>query len=180
MNKLKIAIPFFLLFLLFGILCYELFYAKPNELPSTLIGEHVPEFKLPDLFHPEQTLTQEKLRGRVTLLNVWATWCEACMIEHAMLLKIAGAYHLPVYGIIYKDNKQDAINWLKKNGNPYLMVGDDSKGDVAIDLGVYGTPETFVIDPDGKVLYRQIGIIDQNTWDNVLYPIIKKYEEPRT
>ena len=111
----------------------------------------------------------------MSLLNVWATWCYACEIEAPMLLKIKTQYHIPIYSILYKDDPKEALLSLKKNGNPYVMIGLDRKGDTAIDLGVYGTPETFVISREGKIIYRHVGIINQTVWDSVLYPLIKKY-----
>jgi len=172
---LKKFIPFFILFALIGILGKELFYSKPNELPSALLGEDIPTFALPDLFKPQKLFTHKDLKGRVALLNVWATWCYACGMEQSMLLKISSEYHVPIYGIDYKDNAEEAIAWLNQNGNPYVMIGNDKRGDVAIDLGVYGTPETFVISPQGKILYRHVGVIDQAAWDETLYPLIKKF-----
>ncbi len=174
---MKKIIPFLLLFALLGLLGKELFYSNPNELPSALLGEEVPHFNLPDLFQSPKNLTQNALIGRVALLNVWATWCYACGFEHPMLMKISKDYHIPIYGIDYKDDTQQAIAWLAEKGNPYVKVGNDKRGDVAIDLGVYGTPETFVISPQGKIIYRHIGNIDQKAWDEILYPLIKKYQE---
>jgi len=175
MQTIKKIIPFLILFALLGILGKELFYAKPNEIPSALLGEDLPNFQLPNLFSSKKVVAQKDLVGRVTLLNIWATWCYACSIEHPLLLKISEKYHVPIYGIDYKDDPKDAIAWLVKNGNPYVMVGKDRLGNVAIDLGVYGTPETFVISPQGKIVYRHIGAIDQKAWDEILYPLIKKY-----
>lgn len=174
--KLKHIIPFFILFALLAILWRELFYAHPNELPSALIGETVPEFQIPNLWQENKSFSTKELAGRVSLLNVWATWCSACSMEHPMLMKIKEQYHIPIYSIDYKDNSVDAKNWLHQEGNPYVMTGIDQHGDVAIDLGVYGTPETFVINPEGKIVYRHIGIIDDKVWNEVLYPLIKKYE----
>lgn len=177
MNKLKLTIPFLILFILFGFLYYELFHAKPNELPSALIGEPVPAFSLPLINNPAAALTQNQLKHHVTLLNVWASWCYACGLEHEMLMKISREYHIPVYSILYKDDPAKAAAWLHEHGNPFVMTGNDSKGDVAIDFGVYGTPETFVISPAGNIVYRHIGAIDQETWDKVLWPLIKKLEQ---
>lgn len=175
--KIKFIIPFLILFTLFGLLYKELFYAKHNELPSALIGENIPDFELTDLTHPYITLTSKDLTGRVSLLNVWASWCSACSTEQEMLMKISVDYHIPIYGIDYKDDPKTAIAWLRQYGNPYELIGADRRGDVAIDLGVYGTPETFVISPSGKIIYRHVGAIDQKTWDEVLYPLVKKFEK---
>lgn len=171
------VIPFIILFMLLGLLWRELFYAKSSELPSALIGEDVPNFQLPILYQQQKMFTQKDLAGgHIALLNVWATWCYACGIEHPMLMKLKEQYHVPIYSIDYKDAPQNAKKWLQEKGNPYVMTGDDRKGDAAIDFGVYGTPETFVISPNGKIIYRHTGAIDQKTWDEVLYPLVKKYE----
>ena len=175
MNKLKFTIPFLALFMLLGMLWYELFFAKPNEIPSPLIGEIVPHFSLPTLNN--DTLTSEELQGHVSLLNVFASWCYACSLEADMMDKIKNNYHVLIYGINYKDKREDVTSWLKKYGNPYFKIGDDQHGDVAIDLGVYGTPETFIISKQGKIVYRHIGVIDQKSWDDILYPLVKQYEK---
>lgn len=173
-QKIRHITPFVILFALLALLGWELFYSNPNELPSALIGEDVPAFNLPNLYPSAPAFTKNALTGRTVLLNVWATWCYACGIEHDMLMKIKNQYHVQIYSIDYKDNPQDAINWLEKNGNPYALTGADTKGNVAIDFGVYGTPETFVINSKGKIIYRHIGAINQKIWDETLYPLIKQ------
>lgn len=172
---MKKFIPFIILFGLCILLYKELYYSHPEQLPSTLIGHPVPKFSLNDLIHPDTKFTQKNLvNPKVSLLNVWATWCDACLLEHPMLVKIATQYHVPIYGILYKDNQVSAKHWLDMHGNPYTLVGDDTSGDVGIDLGVYGTPETFLINNEGKIIYRQVGMITQENWDTVLYPMIKQ------
>ncbi len=174
MNKLKFTIPFLALFALLGMLWYELFFSHPHEIPSPLIGEPLPAFSLPALTYGK--LTPQDLQGHVSLLNVFASWCHACDVEADMLMKIKNDYHVAIYGISYKDKREDVQLWLNKYGNPYTKIGDDPNGDVAIDLGVYGTPETFVVSKQGKIIYRHAGVIDQSVWDNVLYPMVKQYE----
>ena len=176
MRPLKVIIPFAILFLLVVVLAYELFYAKPHELPSALIGQAVPAFSVPELNHPKERLTERQFAQHVMLLNVWASWCEACQSEAGMLMKITQHYHVPLFGLVYKDKPDAAKKWLKENGNPYLAIGNDASGDVAIDLGVYGTPETFVINKAGQIIYRHIGPIDQTAWDKTLYPLIQQAE----
>ncbi len=174
---MKKIIPFVILFALCFLLYRELYYSHPDELPSTLIGQRVPEFTLYDLTRPQVKFTQKNLgNGHVTLLNVWATWCYVCAQEHGMLMKIKNEYGIPIYSIDYKDNTDAAKKWLAQQGNPFVLTGNDFSGDAAIDLGVYGTPETFVISKDGKIIFRHIGAITQQSWDNVLYPLIKKWE----
>ena len=174
-QKITWIMPFLILLMLLGLLWHELFYTSTSTLPSPLIGEPLPAFQLPLLYSPQKMLTEKDLSHQVSLLNVWATWCYACKIEAPMLLKIKTQYHIPIYSILYKDDPKEALLSLKKNGNPYVMIGLDRKGDTAIDLGVYGTPETFVISREGKIIYRHVGIINQTVWDSVLYPLIKKY-----
>jgi len=174
-RRLKITIPFVLLFLLFSLLWHELYSASPRN-ASSLSGEPLPSFALPNLFNPQKTFSSQSLRGHVSLLNVWASWCSACNYEHPMLLWIKNNYHVPIYGIIYRDNADDAINYLNRKGNPFVAIGNDERGSVSVDLGIYGTPETFVISPEGRIVYRHLGVIDQRTWNNTIYPIIKKYE----
>jgi len=174
---LKNSIPFFILFFLCLLLWHELFYGKPSELPSALIGEPVPDFRLPDLYDEKNWLTPGNFKGQVVLLNIWATWCYACNVEMDMLMQIKNNYHVPIYSIDYKDNPEDARKWLAQRGNPYNMTGMDKNGDTAIDLGVYGTPETFIISRQGKSVYRHIGVIDQHSWDTILYPLIQKYQQ---
>lgn len=174
---LKHCIPIIFLLILLSLLGWELFFAQPRDLPSALIGDDVPNFALPTIHAPDKLMTPNDFKGHVILLNVWATWCSACQMELPMLMKIKSQYHVSIYGIDYKDQPADAVKWLKENGNPYVMVGSDSSGNAAIDLGVYGTPETFVISPYGKIIYRHIGVIDENTWKETIYPMVKKYEK---
>ena len=155
------------------ILGYELFYSKPHEIPSPLIGEALPSFKL-NTINKQGILSNKSLPHRPLLINIWATWCYACQIEYPQLMKIARDEHTPIYSIVYKDNAAKVQQWFKKYGNPYVLTGDDANGNVAIDLGVYGTPETFVIDANGKVVYKHIGVIDSNTWNNILKPLLRK------
>lgn len=173
-SLLKFIVPFVFLFILFGILTHELFYAKPYELPSALIGQRVPTFQLSNLLTNQKKFTQNDLLKSVSLLNVWATWCYACLQEHDVLMQISKQYKVPIYGIVYKDDPKAVQAWLKQKGNPFVLLGNDTSGDVAIDFGVYGTPETFLV-ADGKIIYRHIGAVDVETWEKILYPLIKRY-----
>jgi cytochrome c biogenesis protein CcmG/thiol:disulfide interchange protein DsbE len=174
MHKFKLIMPFLILLLLLSVLVEQLFFGKRNELPSALIGRPVPSFVLSTLAPSDGPLSNQDFLGRAVLLNVWATWCQACAYEHPMLMKIKNEYHVPIYGLDYKDNPDDAKLWLKRNGDPYVSVGSDVKGDVAIDFGVYGTPETFIISQQGRITYRHVGVLDEKTWKEVLWPIFKK------
>lgn len=171
-----------LFFLPLTIFCVVLFFlwqglsGQPELLPSPLIGKPVPAFHLTNLLAPAYPLTEQKLKGRVSLLNVWASWCSACEMEHPMLLEIKNNTHIPIYGILYKDEPRTAKAFLAENGNPYTGLGNDDKGEVAMDLGVYGTPETFIVDKQGIIVHRHVGIISQEVWENELLPIIKRLE----
>lgn len=175
-TSVRLIFPFFILVLLLVILCRELFYANPTELPSSLIGKPMPTFNLSSLYNARQTFSDKTVRGQPALINIWATWCYACQLEMPMLLAIKENYHIPIYGIVYKDDRSLALKWLKQYGNPYTAIGMDNTGDTAIDFGVYGTPETFVINPQGRIIYRHAGLLDQKSWEEVIYPLIKKFE----
>lgn len=174
LNKIKYAVPYLLLLLLF-FLFYRGLFTSQQKFSSDMIGEPLPNFNLPDLNTANARLSKDTLKGQVSLLNVWASWCYACSFEQAMLVNIHNNYHINIYGINYKDNKQEALAWLNKYGNPYTKIGNDTHGSLVVDLGVYGIPETFVINPAGEIIYRHIGVITQKNWDEVLYPLVKKY-----
>ena len=171
---MKKILPFILLFALFTLFGRELLYANPNKFTSSLTGETLPSFELSNLLNSLKVFNNKDLIGQVSLLNVWATWCHACEIEAPFLMKIKNDYHVPIYGITYKDDPADIYAWLQAYGNPYKVIANDKNGEVAIDLGIYGTPETFVINKEGKIVYRHIGVLDQKIWDSVIYPIIKQ------
>lgn len=174
MKLLVKCLPVALICALVGVLWHQLFYAHPYEIPSPLLSRPVPTFELTTLHGPFTTFNNKDLEGKLKLLVYWATWCSACREEHPILMKISERYQIPMYSIIYKDEPAAAKDWLAKHGNPYRKVGDDNKGDVAIDFGVYGTPEIYVIS-EGKIVYKQIGAIDEATWQDTLLPIINQY-----
>lgn len=174
MISFKRALPFIFLLCFLSLLGRELYSAQPAQFASN--GE-LPSFSLPSVFDNQGSLSSRQLHGKVSLLNIWASWCSACASEHAMLMRIKNVYHIPVYGILYKDNAARAINYLKRNGNPYVQIGYDPDGSISDDFNIYGTPETFIIGPDGEILYRQTGAMNQMTWDTVLYPIIKHFQD---
>jgi cytochrome c biogenesis protein CcmG/thiol:disulfide interchange protein DsbE len=148
----------------------------PREVPSPLIDKPAPAFNLPRLDAPEQMISTQDLRGQVWLLNVWASWCVACRQEHPLLVDLARAGTVKVYGLNYKDKREDAIGMLRKTGDPYVKSVSDTEGLVGIDYGVYGVPETFVIDKQGVIRYKQIGPITPEALRDTLLPLIKKLE----
>ena len=143
-----------------------------NNLPSPLIGKPVPQFTLPNLFDNTQPLSSEALKGRWSLVNVWGTWCGECRAEHAALLQIKQEGRVPIIGIDWKDQDEDALTWLAQLGNPYDRVGADRDGRVAIDWGVYGAPESFLISPTGTVVFKHIGAMTEQVWRRDFLPRI--------
>lgn len=141
----------------------------PSALPSALIGKPVPAFALPSLDEPGRTLTEQDFRGEVALVNVWATWCPTCRAEHAMFNKLA-SQGVTIHGVNYKDNSDAARRWLEELGNPYQLNVEDPQGSLGINLGVYGAPETFLIDADGVIHYKYIGAVDERVWADQLGP----------
>ncbi|WP_133127176.1 DsbE family thiol:disulfide interchange protein [Legionella nagasakiensis] len=147
----------------------------PQDLPSAQIGKAVPYFQLPSLDGHHKPFTPESLQGKVVLLNVWASWCSACSEEQVFLLRLARE-GVPLYGLNYKDNPKDAAQWLSEWGNPYKKIGSDLDGKVAINLGVYGAPETFLIDSGGVIRYRHAGPLNARVWEQEFLPRINALE----
>ncbi|CAD5372325.1 periplasmic thioredoxin of cytochrome c-type biogenesis [Rubrivivax sp. A210] len=146
---------------------------NPREVPSPFIGKPAPAFTLPRLDDGAQTVTPAAMQGRVWLLNVWASWCAPCRDEHPLLVALAREQQIVVAGLNYKDDPRNAQEWLRKLGNPYQWVALDRDGRVGIDYGVYGVPETFVIDGSGVIRYKHVGPLTQAIWTDKLLPVIK-------
>ena len=147
---------------------------NPREVPSPLVGKPVPEFTLARLRAPDKSLSRADLTGRPVLLNAWATWCVECRREHPVLLEIAERGDLPVYGLNYKDDRSAALEWLARLGDPYVASGFDGDGRVGIDMGVYGLPETFLIDARGMIVHKHIGPISREIWARDFVPILER------
>lgn len=175
-SKIKYAVPFVIVALLLVVLWKELASDRTTRFEEGIVGDKVPSFQVPNL-NGVGTISEQNLAGQVIILNFFASWCSACRIEHPMLMKIKNEYHIPVIGIAFKDDPKDTREYLKQEGNPYAQAGYDMNGDMAVDFGIYATPETFVISPAGNIVYKQIGAIHQDTWDTDIYPIIKKYQQ---
>ena len=137
----------------------------PTELPSAMVGESFPTFTLPSLSDNQQLLTERDIDSKVVLVNVWATWCFACRIEHPMLNQLA-AEGVNIIGLNYKDKNDQALQWLEQKGNPYLFNIVDAQGSLGFDLGVTGAPETYLVDASGTIRYRRVGVVDQRVWDD--------------
>ncbi len=169
----KALIPLIIFAILLGFLAVGL-GLKPREVPSPLINKPAPAFSLPLLDAPQQQLSANDLRGKVWILNVWASWCVACRIEHPLLVDFAKTATVPIYGLNYKDKREDALRWLANFGNPYTRSLSDTEGLVGIDFGVYGVPETFVIDQQGVIRFKQIGPVTPEVLRDDILPLLKK------
>lgn len=169
MNRWLSLLPLALFILLAVFLARSFTLEQADKLPSALLGQHLPNLTMP-------TLSEDKVNVRlmvkeVALLNVWATWCPTCLAEHRYLLEISKKHALPIYGVNYKDDPDKARSWLAELGNPYVLNLQDD-GSLGIELGVYGAPETFVIDAQGVIRYRHVGEVNERVWSKRLYPLI--------
>lgn len=147
---------------------------NPREIPSPLIGKSAPAFKLTRLHEPDKMVSPQDMAGQVWILNVWASWCVSCRAEHPVLLAFSKTGVVPVIGLNYKDARSDGIKWLQDFGNPYTTSGFDNDGRVGIDYGVYGVPETFVIDKRGVIRMKYTGPLTPEAIDKKLMPLIKE------
>lgn len=150
---------------------------NPREVPSPLIDKPAPAFALPRLDAPAQSVSEKDLRGKVWIFNVWASWCVSCLQEHPLLVEFSKTNAAPLYGLNYKDKKPEADAWLAKHGNPYAVSLMDPDGKVGIDYGVYGVPETYVIDKQGVIRFKQIGPVTPEVLNNKIAPLIKRLNE---
>jgi cytochrome c biogenesis protein CcmG/thiol:disulfide interchange protein DsbE len=141
--------------------------------PSPLINRPAPAFQLAQLQDPTKDFSTQEMRGRVWLLNVWASWCVSCREEHPLLLELSRSGAVPVYGLDYKDNREEALSWLSDFGNPYVLSASDIDGRVGIDYGVYGVPETYLIDRNGIIRFKQIGPVTSDVVKNKILPMVK-------
>lgn len=158
-----------------GVILFAGIGKDPNHLESALIGKPVPEFSLADLREPDQQLGPELFRGQVSLLNVWGTWCPACRDEHDDLVWLAKDKNVRIVGLNYKDNREEALNWLATLGDPYAVNVYDPRGSLGFDLGVYGAPETYFVDADGIIRYRHVGVVNEKVWNEKFLPLMKQY-----
>jgi len=149
----------------------------PSVVPSPLIGKPAPAFRLAQLHKPNEALQTDDLKGKVWLLNVWASWCVSCREEHPLLLQLAKAKIVPVYGLDYKDKTEHALAWLAQNGDPYTASIVDPDGRVGIDYGVYGVPETFLIDKAGIVRYKQVGPLTPQALKEKILPLARELQK---
>jgi cytochrome c biogenesis protein CcmG/thiol:disulfide interchange protein DsbE len=168
----RFLLPLALFVVLAGFLAVGL-QRDPREIPSPLIDKPAPAFALPRLDTPAQTVSVQELRGQVWLLNVWASWCVACRQEHPLLVELGKSGQVPLYGLNYKDKREDALAWLQRHGDPYRFSLSDAEGLVGIDFGVYGVPETFVIDKKGVIRHKHIGPLTREALQDTILPLMR-------
>jgi cytochrome c biogenesis protein CcmG/thiol:disulfide interchange protein DsbE len=147
---------------------------NPREVPSPLIGKPAPAFDLPLLMEPDKRFSQTEMLGKVWILNVWASWCPPCLVEHPIVTRIAQSGLVPVVGLNYTDQRDDALPWLKRNGDPYQLIVFDPNGRIGIDYGVYGVPETYVIDRQGVIRYKQNGPLNADVVQKKIEPLVRE------
>jgi len=150
---------------------------NPREVPSPLINKPAPEFTLPRLEAQGQTIGTTDMRGKVWLLNVWASWCVSCRAEHPLVMDLARSGAVEIVGLNYKDENNAAREWLQRHGNPYAVSAVDADGRVGIDWGVYGVPETFVVDRSGTIRYKQIGPLTREVLEQKVLPLVRQLKE---
>lgn len=171
--KTRFLIPFGLFAVLMAFLGVGL-SLDPREVPSPLIDKAAPAFELPSLHNPAATIAPQDMRGKVWLLNVWASWCTACRAEHRVMNEFARTGEVEIIGLNYKDQPRDALDWLDRLGNPYVASASDRHGRAGLDWGVYGVPETFVIDKRGLIRYKQIGPVTEEAISETILPLVRQ------
>jgi cytochrome c biogenesis protein CcmG, thiol:disulfide interchange protein DsbE len=174
--KVKFLLPLLLFIVLVIFLAIGL-NRDPQEVPSPLINKPAPAFEIPQLSDTNQTFSPTSMKGQVWILNVWASWCVACREEHPVLVELAKSKIAPIIGLDYKDKREDALAMLANQGNPYLLSAFDANGRVGIDYGVYGVPETYVIDKAGMIRFKHIGPITMNILNQKIYPLISELQK---
>jgi cytochrome c biogenesis protein CcmG/thiol:disulfide interchange protein DsbE len=176
MNRVVLLIPL-ALFLALVVFLFVGLGRDPREVPSPLLKKPAPAFQLPELQEPTRNFSSESMRGKVWLLNFWGTWCIACREEHPRLVEFAKSGAVPIYGVDYKDDRATAMRWLAELGNPYTLTAFDVDGRISIEYGVYGAPETFLIDKQGIIRFKQIGPITEEVWHSKILPLAKQLNQ---
>jgi len=170
MNKIPFII-FTVMVVLFALIFYK--GKDPAQLESVMIGRDVPVFNLKSPLENEQGFSSEDLKAQVSIVNVFASWCIGCLAEHKVLENISKEEAVSLYGLNYKDKPENVKKWLDKHGNIYKLIGSDRNGRVAIDWGVYGVPETFIVDENGVIRYKHVGPVTQDVYEETFKPLLK-------
>ena len=176
MKALRYLVPLAIFLILVAFLGVGL-TRDPREVPSPLVGKPAPAFDLEQLHESGTRLSTADMKGRVWLLNVWASWCVSCRIEHPLLMQLAKANVVPLIGLDYKDKPDDGRGWLVEHGNPYTLSVIDQDGRAGIDWGVYGVPETFVVDKQGVIRYKQIGPVTVESLEQKIIPLVRELQK---
>lgn len=171
----RFLLPFAIFVVVVGFLAVGL-TLNPREVPSPLVGKPAPAFTLPQLHEQDKAFSPTDMIGQVWLLNVWASWCGGCKEEHPVLMRMAKTGVVPIYGMDYKDRRDEALTWLRQRGNPYPLTAVDETGRVGINYGVYGVPETYLIDKQGVIRYKQIGPLDDELVAKTILPLVKELQ----
>ncbi len=171
----RFLLPFAIFAVVVGFLTVGL-TLDPREVPSPLVGKSAPDFSLPQLHDQEKVFWPTEWTGKVWLLNFWASWCGGCKVEHPVLMQLAHSGEVPIYGLDYKDRREEALAWLRQRGNPYPLTAVDEAGRVGINYGVYGVPETYVIDKQGVIRYKQIGPLDEDIVNGKILPLVRELQ----
>lgn len=174
--KVLIRLIPLVLFILLGVLLYRGLFLNPQAMPSALVGKTFPEFSLTRLGEPQQTLSNADFKPGIKLVNVWATWCPSCKVEHPFLVKLSKDKRFSLYGINYKDERAEAKKWLKYYQDPYQFSIFDDVGRLGLNLGVFGAPETFVVDHNGVIRKRFAGVLEPRVWQREFLPLINTIE----
>jgi cytochrome c biogenesis protein CcmG/thiol:disulfide interchange protein DsbE len=174
MNKRLVFLTPLAIALGLGLILFTAIGKDPTKLETARLNDPIPSFDLRDLTDESKRFSEKDFIGKVSLLNVWATWCPSCRVEHGYLNALA-KQSVRIIGLNYKDERTAALTWLEKLGNPYEFTIYDPHGKLGFDLGVYGAPETYVVDQYGVVRYRHVGVVDERIWNGTLKPIIDKY-----
>lgn len=175
MNKI-LLIP---LVLFIGLVAFLLIGLQrdPHAVPSPLINKPAPDFRLSQLREPDKTFSPQEMRGKVWILNFWGTWCVACRDEHPLLMQYARTGEVPIYGVDYKDERAKAIQMIEEEGDPYVLSVSDPEGRTSIDYGVYGAPESYLIDRDGVIRFKHVGPITPDVWQKEILPRAKQLSQ---
>ena len=172
---MRFILPF-VVFIIVAAFMYVGLGLNPREVPSPLVGRAAPAFTLPQLHEPSKQFSPQDMKGKVWLFNVWASWCTACESEHPVFMQLSRQNLVPIYGMDYKDKREDGEAWLRKHGNPYALVVSDAEGRIGIDYGVYGVPETYVIDKQGVIQHKHIGAVTPKILEEKILPLVKELQ----
>jgi cytochrome c biogenesis protein CcmG/thiol:disulfide interchange protein DsbE len=173
---MRFILPLVVFLVLAGFL-FKGLHLDPREVPSPLIDKPAPAFNLPQLHNPGKNFSPEEMKGKVWLLNAWSSWCVSCKEEHPVLMDLAQQNIVPIYGLDYKDKREDALMQLSRGGDPYVLSVMDREGRTGIDYGVYGVPETYVIDKQGIIRYKQIGLVTPQNLRDTILPLVAELQK---